>query len=77
MGLVVAADDPATRGKREDAVGRSIDMQAVTRFDREATGEEDVVRAEQRSSPHPLEFGHALISGPLILDRLGDRGFGP
>ena len=46
--LVVAADDPAARTERVDAVGGAIDVHAVARGDRDAAGQQPIARAEQR-----------------------------
>ena len=78
MRLVVAADHAPAGGEDEDAVRRAIDMHAVLRRDGDSAGQQAVLGPEQGCRPGALEFGEgAVLVGPGVLERVGDRRFGP
>ena len=79
MRLVVAADDPAARPEHEDAVGGAVDVHAVARRrprSRRSAGGRRARAARRRACARTAASGLMLV-GARVLERVGDRGFGP
>src|SRR5205085_5124906 len=77
--LVVAGEYPAGRIDREDAVGGAGRSVAVGRLDGDPAGEEEVARPDQagRRAAGLFELDLGVRAEPFVLERGGDRGFGP